>query len=294
MAIEKQILLKRLSFIKYLYIVATEQSDKPEPLCNASLLTFHDAVELFLQLACEHHNVVTNKSDFIGYFTLLEKHVSITQKETMRRFNNARVSIKHHGTMIAKDELYTYKISCQNFFVENIMTVFDIDFESISIIEIVTYRKAKEHLILAESKIQAKEYIEAINEITLAFWEMIAEYKEGKKEKYGKMPMYFFSRNLSLYSRSNRLLTGDDIEGLTQYVTESLDSIEKILNILTLGINYQKFTKFDLLTPYYTRTFGGGVLNNSHTIEYNADNVKWCFDFVIECCIGLQEFDYKI
>lgn len=45
---------KRLSFIKYLFNLGVEQSHKPEPLCWASVLTFHDSVELFLQLSAEY------------------------------------------------------------------------------------------------------------------------------------------------------------------------------------------------------------------------------------------------
>jgi len=55
--LDKSTIIKRLAFIKYLYKLAVDQSRRPEPLCSASILTFHDAVELFLQLASEHLDV---------------------------------------------------------------------------------------------------------------------------------------------------------------------------------------------------------------------------------------------
>ena len=48
---------RRLSFIRYLYTQAVEQADQPEPFSAASILSFHDAIEMFLGLACEHRNV---------------------------------------------------------------------------------------------------------------------------------------------------------------------------------------------------------------------------------------------
>jgi len=48
-----QVILKRLSFIKYLYQLAIDQSNQPSPQNSASILTFHDAIELFLQLSAE-------------------------------------------------------------------------------------------------------------------------------------------------------------------------------------------------------------------------------------------------
>jgi mRNA-degrading endonuclease HigB of HigAB toxin-antitoxin module len=275
-------------------MIASEQLNKPEPLCNSSILTLHDAVELFLQLACENYNIDTLKSDFMGYFSLLKNKIILTQTETMKRFNQVRVSLKHHGTMVTKADLDSFKISCQNFFIENTKTVFDIDFDTISLIDLVSYIKTKEHLLLADNRMETKNYDEAIKEITLAFWEMIAEYKEDKKEEYGELPVYFFTKDFNFHTKADMFLDKENINGFKQYVKDSLESIEKILNILTLGINYQKFTKFYLMTPNYTRTFGGCVLNKWKDIEYNNENVKWCFDFVIESCITLQELDYKL
>ena len=43
----------RLAFIKHMYNVGVEQSQKPEPFCSMSILTFHDAIDLFLGLSLE-------------------------------------------------------------------------------------------------------------------------------------------------------------------------------------------------------------------------------------------------
>lgn len=51
-----QTTVTRLAFIKYLYQTGISQSRAPSPLSCASLLTMHDAVELFLQLSSEHPN----------------------------------------------------------------------------------------------------------------------------------------------------------------------------------------------------------------------------------------------
>jgi hypothetical protein len=48
---------RRLAFVRYLYGVAVQQSRYPEPLYGTSILTFHDSIELFLQLASEYLNV---------------------------------------------------------------------------------------------------------------------------------------------------------------------------------------------------------------------------------------------
>lgn len=87
--LDKDVIIKRLAFIKYLYRVAVEQSQKSEPLCAASVLFFHDAVELFLQLASEHLDIGKEGLKFMEYWDLISKKLGIelSQKESMRRLN---------------------------------------------------------------------------------------------------------------------------------------------------------------------------------------------------------------
>ena len=95
--------LQRLAFIRYLYSVAVDQSRQPEPLRVASVLTFHDSIELFLDLACDQFGISSKKTrEFKDYWNALEEHLkeqSLFQKRSMERLNMARVSFKHHGNM---------------------------------------------------------------------------------------------------------------------------------------------------------------------------------------------------
>ena len=45
--------MRRLAIVKYLHAQASEQERKGGPLAGLALLPFHDAVELFLQVAAE-------------------------------------------------------------------------------------------------------------------------------------------------------------------------------------------------------------------------------------------------
>jgi hypothetical protein len=49
--------MKRLALIRFLYTEGLEEVARPAPLSSRALLSFHDAVEMFLLLAAEHLNV---------------------------------------------------------------------------------------------------------------------------------------------------------------------------------------------------------------------------------------------
>lgn len=98
--------LQRLSFAKYLYTLAIEQSRLPEIQAAASVLTFHDSIEFFLQIASEHLNAGKGQPSFLDYWDILSPKITgagLPQKESMRRLNKARVSLKHSGTFPSID-----------------------------------------------------------------------------------------------------------------------------------------------------------------------------------------------
>jgi hypothetical protein len=72
-----------------LYQSAIEQSGKPETMSAASILTFHDSVELFLELAARRHNLKTDNVKFMQYFEDLKSKagVELKQREEMRKLN---------------------------------------------------------------------------------------------------------------------------------------------------------------------------------------------------------------
>ena len=74
--------LQRLSFAKYLYYNACEQSRSAELLAAASLLMFHDALEMFLQISAEHLDIGSNHPNFmtIGTYSLPSWRGSLFRK----------------------------------------------------------------------------------------------------------------------------------------------------------------------------------------------------------------------
>ena len=143
---KKDEVIRRLVFIKYLYTLGVEQSKKPEPYSWASILTFHDAVELFLLLTTEHLDVAVKSLRglvFSKYWEIVEpilqkkRKCGLTQKISMLKLNDARVNLKHHGTAPSADTIKSAKVNVANFLEENIDLIFGIKFADISMIDLV-------------------------------------------------------------------------------------------------------------------------------------------------------------
>ena len=103
-------------------------------MCWATILTFHDSVELFLQLVAEYVNLKERIRDihFMEYWALLDPCLKVmgkpelTQKISMERLNKARVDFKHYGNPPSKNAITgDFQVNTQNLFEENSLAIFN-------------------------------------------------------------------------------------------------------------------------------------------------------------------------
>lgn len=64
--IDKELIIRRLATIKYLYRIGVEQSMQVDTIAGFSILSFHDCVEMFLLLVAENKGIKAPES-FMGY-----------------------------------------------------------------------------------------------------------------------------------------------------------------------------------------------------------------------------------
>lgn len=295
--------VNRLAFIKYLYTGAVEQSQRPEPFCSASILTFHDAIELFLQFASEYLDVGKGQPSFMDYWEILASKLPAgfpTQKESMRRMNKARVALKHHGTLPSKLDLEAFRSSVTNFFEENTPAIFSIIFSEISLIDLVQCEETKNNLKEAEHLLEENEIEDSLDKVALAFALLIDDYESRKIGEFGRSP-FFFGKSLTFLSSSYMGIERGQVGNLVDFidkVKESVEALQDVVKILSLGVDYRRYAKFRLLTPHIYGTIDGKYHVSRVNLGENGvptvEDVQFCIDFVIESSITLQEFDFSI
>lgn len=176
---------RRLAFIRYLYEEAVRQAEQPEPMCVTSVLTFHDGVELFLVLACEHLDVGKKSMDFLAYWEELNRKLpdgGLTQKKAMSRLNEARVGLKHHGNMPARSAVQEYSYITSLFFEENTPTVFGVEFGNLSMLYLVRVLTVRAELEQAEELREQGDLEKAVGKVAVAFYQLLERHKTWNPE----------------------------------------------------------------------------------------------------------------
>ncbi len=295
-----EITMQRLSLIQYIYESAMEESRKPEPFGLISILKFHDSVELFLDLACDKFGIPAKKTQqFRDYWTELEKHLqnqSLSEKRSMERLNDARVSFKHHGNLPHVSSIEKFRVNVTDFFEENTLLIFGIEFSKISMTYLVQNSFVKTLLDEARELMEQGARGKAIDKIALAFADLMLDYRRSAITQG--------HRSLFSFGRSVRNLTSSDVNNnrqlaeFTQKVASSIEELRESMGILSLGLDYQQYARFKLLTPY-TVLYSGSEHYTvvSPTEEGHApslEHCQLCFDFVVSSAIRIQSTDLEV
>jgi hypothetical protein len=195
--------IKRLAFIRFLYSQGLEQAARPQPLAATALLSFHDAVEMFLLLAAEHLGVSLDRNTaFDGYWTQVSAQASVQlpSRNAMRRMNNSRVNFKHHGSIPSATDLDQFRGDVTTFFTDATRAVFNADFTSIDMTDLVTQQKALSKIRDAETYAGRSHYTEALALLSEALNGLLDDYTDRKRNSSTGAPSASVPRTTSAVS----------------------------------------------------------------------------------------------
>lgn len=273
---------RRLTFIRFLFEAGVEQSRAPEPRSAQALLTFHDSVEQFFGLTCEHLNVaVSGKTQFMEYFKLINSKLAahaLTQQRTLDRMNRARVEFKHHSLFPTSGDINGFRSTCKAFFTENCPKVFDIAFGDVSMARLITAAPIRVELEKADEHIRAGDWKAAIESIAVGFARLLDQYDLASNRRFvGHVP---HREPIPAYEAINELL-------------KYLRPLEQEVALLSHRVDTRKFAAFRKMTPHVFIAQAG-----NHTIMWPPSpsgfgdvQTHFCYNFVVDTALRLQDSD---
>lgn len=310
MQLDKNI-VDRLILIKYMYEKGVEQSKKSDPGSQVSILMFHDAVELFLILACDYLDIDGKKFKFLEYWSAIKQKskVQISCKKPMERLNKARNGLKHGAILLHSSTLEEFRVMSRIFFEKNTKKVFKIEFSEISLIDAIQNEHVRKKLKKSELLINNGDLKASINEMAIAFASLIDDHENKAKNALGIH--YSFSETpLSLDTSLSSYGLDDDyfIDAISSNFDDleySINGLQETVKLISWGINYYEYMKFQSITPYIRRIpnkITGEIKYNilelrqkplfgkiqENEITYKQAN--FCLDFIINTAMILQEF----
>lgn len=289
----EELFMKRLAVIKRLYEIGLEQSYMSEPMNGFCLLSFHDSVEMFMKLCSDFKGGIKVKRDtkFMEYFSLIP---DLTMDAQMQNLNYKRVALKHYGSLPSKLDVEISRANTTDFLETNTLKIFDVSFDELSLVWLIKYDEVKEYLTKAEQAFITDNYEESILNSHIAFSELIICYEADKNLNYETL--FHICENMRYSGRS--IYLDNELDEYIKKVNKALLKIDEAIKIIGLGIDYKRFVQFNILSPEIQcwpdsgKRFYENFPNKK--VKHNKKNSRFCFDFVIDSALKLQEFDFEI
>lgn len=293
---DMKLIIKRLAFAKYLIERGNQESVNSEPLSSIALLNYHDAMEFIFDLVLEDKGINTNKLTFMQYFDKVNEWLrtngkdEISLRPSLVKLKDRRVNLKHKGLFPSKTDIEESKFTANNLFEELCKNVYGLDAQKISLVELIENQRVKAFIKEAINSYDSDQK-KSIEKISLSFEFLLRDYEQSKRGffDFGKDMTFLDSFSMGLNRR-------DKLSEFVDNVKESIEAMQKAVKTLAFGLDYKKYIKFGLLIPepiWYIESDMPKV-SLSQNAKISKEDFNFCINFLIECALKLQEFDFEI
>jgi hypothetical protein len=272
-----------------LYGLGVDQSHKPEPFAAVAVLTFHDACEMFLQIAAEHNGITPSKrSDFLDYWTLFEQQarLQVTSKVSMDRLNRARVNLKHGGVLPAHNEIAGFRAAVTSFLDDNALSLLGVNLNDVSLTSMIRSDDVRGPLERAETTLLAGNLQGVMEEVARAFTVSLRRFESRPRSS-----AYPWGRSYSLRSANANLFSAfREIDEIRRSLDRVVDVFAEAITVVAYNLDFDSYLMFKTHAPVVHEIPGGNMI-----VEWTANRqptepevVQRCLNFVIDTAIRLE------
>ena len=300
--------IERLTFVKYLLSQANVQKNLERPLCSSAILTIHDSIECFLQLCFEiktgkaklsSQNILDTYSEEINKVLLSEDKPQIN-KAYIKRINDLRNQLKHATIFVDHKQIPNLYTETEIFLIDFTEFIFNIQFDRISLVELIPNEIVKVFLQDAEKEIETNKLQNSMWSIGKAFYEL----KQNLSKVEGKYGENLLRKNSNVDylikytaqfggSEPDNVLR-ENLKAIAEDINKVQDDLQNIKTVLSLSVDLKEYTYFEQHMPNVSKIIKGETGNvefwiheeeNKIKTEYKIEVVKKCLNFVIELAL---------
>jgi hypothetical protein len=303
--------IERLTFVKYLHYQAGQQKNLERPLSSSAILTIHDCVECFLQLCFEvktgksktsSQNILDTYSEGLNKVFNEEKQQQIN-KSYIKRINDLRNQLKHATIFTDTKQIPNLYTETELFLTDFTNQVFNIEFDKLSLIQLIREGDVKTYLLDSENHISKNELQKAMWSIGKAFYEL--ENNLNRVEgKYGGNILsnhhdvdYLIKYTAQFGGSEPDSVLKENLKEIAKDVNRLQSEIYDLKTILSLSVGLKEYTHFKQHIPYVSKIIKGDTgkvefwipdEEREKMIEYDIKIVKQCMDFTIELALKIE------
>lgn len=280
-------ILKRVTYAKMILWQGFDMLKSPLPISEGlAVAYFQDAVEMLLRAIAEYVNAsLKEQANFDSIIQKIEEapgnraQLKIPFRIALSQLNKSRVNFKHFGLLPESDDVKKFSKDIELFFYKVIQDFFKLNFEEISIVDIINHYRIKNHLKKSEKSLFEKNFKDSLLNSAKAFCLLLdlIEKNEG-------------------YSKIGNSINFHDIGDRRKYealykIGNQTDKHQKYFSLLKYGINLSDYVFFVKNTPGIKMFAAGNFyIAEKHISKDDIQSItRACFRFVLNSAIQVQQ-----
>jgi hypothetical protein len=242
--------IRRVTLSRYLFELATQNARSDQEVAGAACVNLlQDAVEIFLLAASDHLNVhLAVKTDFPQYLDKINEVIGdeLPFRRRLIEINRVRVLSKHDGIPPNQKEVAGYVSDVRKFLEQACTKVLNVDFWSISLIQLIDDGEAKNLLLKAETSFTKGDYQKCLIACRKAFYVEFESSYDIQKDMDNPGGGILFGSRAPYYARNPQYVE-KNVATPFDYIV--LDHSQLDADLTKEGIDHTAFWNVWRLTP---------------------------------------------
>lgn len=281
-------MIQQLVLSKRFFVAGAEYVDRPDPVsAGMAISMFQDAIEIFMWTLLKDLDAqVKENTPFTKYFNLVEDSPKNKQRKQLPfkakilELNKARVNFKHYGNLPDVSESKKFCDYTEEFLRASFEIFFNINFDELSLIEIVPFEDVRNYLKAADDALASGSVKESYVEIAKA-----------RSVLFRKVSVLIpeVDRNLA---NGDRLLAGADERQyvrIFRYLSDYLNAMRDLAIASLCNIPLKKYLAFGNQLPNVSQAQAGNwYVNFKYTTGYGKDTAKEMITFLADISVKIH------
>ncbi len=277
------ITLTRLSLAKQFYNRALAQSKSfsvAEKMM--SVILFDLSIELALYaIVTSLEKSKTPADTFVGLIqqseVLLKPKIDqLPDRANILRVHGIRKDAQHDAKYPNESELSECQIYTRDFLKKIVFEVWGLEFDNISLIDLIHNQEVKQYLIDAEKKIDEKDYQKAAE---------LASH--GLQAALDKVSSAIVGSTLDAFSQ---IMTGEysGSSGINSNVSNAFRRMQQSLLFLVLGLDYSNYIQYRMITGIVFSLLSGQFESQGMKENIDSDEARFVIIYSVDSVIQIE------
>ena len=185
-------------------------------------------------------------------------------------------------------EIQGFVTTATEFFLENTPKVFGVEFDRVSMVDLVTFETVRDLLKQSENALAEGELYTALVRCSAGYSELHRAYRAARWGQFGS-PLDLPRPSLMTSDESE---LASDVESFASEVESAFDQLDDTLEALIIGVDVERLVNYRRVWPRVRRI--GDEYEDNETLRglrrpVPAEFIRESLDFVVECALMLQQ-----